>query len=679
METRNITKWKDIMQIIFFINLLFAGDCSGRNSGMGGGSTPNMPPDSGTDSAAPVQVNVTGNQIELDNGIIQVTFSIPEGFIIGIRFDGIDNVLDVTNRLSDRGYWDIASVSNPDNDDSNEIGLGGRSFKIISQTPDQAEISFFCQRTSSLPLQVEIRYVLLRGRSGFYSYAIFERAEGLPPLDVDQIRTVFKLQPTLFTYMAISDKIQRIMPTLRDRETGQRLAYKEAVRITKPTNSKIKGQVDDKYQYSCEDKDNKLHGWISFKPAVGIWLITPSDEFRMGGPLKQDLTSHVGPTMISMFHSTHYGGNDLIMRFKNGEPWKKVFGPYLVHLNSAHGEADPVVLWQQAKEQMQTEVKNWPYEFPLSPDFPKANQRGSVVGRLFVNNGSKVPTPANFGWVGLAAPGEPGSWQYEMKGYQFWIQTDSEGRFLIPNVRVGIYNFFAWVPGFIGDYKSAAAVNIVAGKQINIGDQVFVPPRSGPTLWEIGFPDRSAAEFFVPDPTPHFTNPVFINNAENKYRQYGLWDRYTDLYPRHDLVYTVGVSDFRKHWFFAHVLRRIGKNYQPTTWHIVFPLLTIAPNTTYTLQIALASATQSELQVRINNPDVQSKPLFTTLLIGRDNAIARHGIHGLYRLYTIGVPSSSLKRGHNTVFLTQSRNNEMFRGIMYDYIRLEGPPSSQIL
>ena len=59
-------------------------------------------------------------------------------------------------------------------------------------------------------------------------------------------------------------------------------------------------KVDDKYQYSCEDKDNKLHGWISFKPAVGIWLITPSDEFRMGGPLKQDLTSHVGPTMISV-------------------------------------------------------------------------------------------------------------------------------------------------------------------------------------------------------------------------------------------------------------------------------------------------------------------------------------------------------------------------------------------
>ena len=54
------------------------------------------------------------------------------------------------------------------------------------------------------------------------------------------------------------------------------------------------------------------------------------------------------------------------------------------------------------------------------------------------------------------------------------------------------------------------------GKQINIGDQVFIPPSSGPTLWEIGFPDRSAAEYFMPDPTPHFTNPVFVNDAENK-------------------------------------------------------------------------------------------------------------------------------------------------------------------
>lgn len=35
-------------------------------------------------------------------------------------------------------------------------------------------------------------------------------------------------------------------------------------------------------------------------PSLGFWIIIPSDEFRSGGPLKQNLTSHVGPTALSV-------------------------------------------------------------------------------------------------------------------------------------------------------------------------------------------------------------------------------------------------------------------------------------------------------------------------------------------------------------------------------------------
>lgn len=59
-------------------------------------------------------------------------------------------------------------------------------------------------------------------------------------------------------------------------------------------------QVDDKYQYMCENKDNKVHGWICLDPPVGFWQITPSNEFRTGGPLKQDLTSHVSPVTLAV-------------------------------------------------------------------------------------------------------------------------------------------------------------------------------------------------------------------------------------------------------------------------------------------------------------------------------------------------------------------------------------------
>ncbi|RRT49724.1 hypothetical protein B296_00049128, partial [Ensete ventricosum] len=78
------------------------------------------------------------------------------------------------------------------------------------------------------------------------------------------------------------------------------------------------------------------------------------------------------------------------------------------------------------------------------------------------------------------------------------------------------------------------------------------------------------------------------------------------------------------------------------------------------------------LKVRFNNPKVQPAH-FMTELIGRDNSIARHGIHGLYWLFSIDVDSSWLVEGDNVIFLTQTRSETPFQGVMYDYIRLESP------
>lgn len=50
-----------------------------------------------------------------------------------------------------------------------------------------------------------------------------------------------------------------------------------------------------------ENKELKVHGWVSnTDPVVGFWIITPSAEFRNGGPMKQNLTSHVGPTCLAV-------------------------------------------------------------------------------------------------------------------------------------------------------------------------------------------------------------------------------------------------------------------------------------------------------------------------------------------------------------------------------------------
>lgn len=191
---------------------------------------------------------------------------------------------------------------------------------------------------------------------------------------------------------------------------------------------------------------------------------------------------------------------------------------------------------------------------------------------------------------------------------------------------------YAFVPGFIGDYKSDITVTITSGCSIEIDDLVFEPPRNGPTLWEIGIPDRSAREFYIPDPDPKYINKLFVNHPD-KFRQYGLWERYTGLYPNGDIVFTVGESDYKKDWFFAQVTRkRDEKTYIGTTWQIKFKLDSVKQKEIYTLRVALASAAQAELQVRLNDSSTNT-PLFSSGVIGKDNAIARHGIHGLHWLF----------------------------------------------
>ncbi|CAI0405338.1 unnamed protein product [Linum tenue] len=560
--------------------------------------------------------------------------------------------------------------------------LRGTKFSIVGKDKNQIEISFsrkwhHSAWNSTVPLNVDKRYILRRGSAGFYTYTILERPEGWPDFEMDQVRIVLKPDSEMFHFMAISDKIQRVMPTAEDRKLGRQLAYSEAVLLTHPGNPALKGEVDDKYEYSIENRDDKVHGWMSKKLGVGIWVISPSDEYVAGGPLKQDLTSHVGPILLSMFTSTHYTGKDLNTRYRDGKPWRKVYGPVFVYLNSVSGRPRRSYrkLWRDAKSHMKKEVRKWPYGFLQSEHFPCADQRGSVAGQLLVGDKyvNQTLMTANNAYVGLAAPGKAGSWQTDAKGYQFWTRANEEGYFLIKNVRPGNYNLYAFVPGIIGDYKFEANITIKPGSETDLGAIVYHPPRNGPTLWEIGVPDRTASEFFIPDPKPFLTNKLYTHILSDKFRQYGLWDRYTELYPHHDLVYRIGNSKCHQDWFFAHVPRKTGnKTYTAATWQIVFKLRKPSFAGNYTLHLALASAHASELQVRFNDKSVK-KPHFSTGLIGKDNAVARHGIHGLYRLYSIPVPRRLLRRGSNRIYLTQSRSNDAFRGIMYDYVRFEGP------
>ncbi|KAG6399842.1 hypothetical protein SASPL_141327 [Salvia splendens] len=456
-------------------------------------------------------------------------------------------------------------------------------FKIIAQTYDQIEVSFTVKWNPSagrnvIPLYIDKRYIVLRGNSGIYTYAIFEHLAGWSALNIDRARLAFKLDKKWFRYLAISDE-RRLSPLVV--------------------------QVDDKYQYSSDNKDSHVHGWISSGPHI--------------------------------FFSNHYAGLGFGVFLQNKEPWKKMFGSIFVYHNS-DAATQPITLWQDAKRQTAAEILKWPYEFSLSLDFPHSRQRGSVQGRLFVHDVGPTK-PERSAYVVFAPPGAAGSWQdtYKLNKRTVFIRAINSGQRPVKmgasQYRAGIYNLYASVPGIIGDFKHNVYIIIKPGSVIQIGNLVYNSPRNGPTLWEIGIPDRTGSEFYVPDPAPGLVNKLYISTQKKTFNNV----------------------------------------YVPTTWQIKFYLKTVSRGI-YTLRIDLVAAHNAQLQVWINEANAGVKPHFTTGRIGRENAIARHGIHARYWLFSANVAGSLLVTNRvNTIYIKQFNVGTPFPSVIYDYIRLEAP------
>ena len=43
-------------------------------------------------------------QVVIDNGLVQVTIENPSGYLIGIKYKGVDNVLEYRHKNHDKGY-----------------------------------------------------------------------------------------------------------------------------------------------------------------------------------------------------------------------------------------------------------------------------------------------------------------------------------------------------------------------------------------------------------------------------------------------------------------------------------------------------------------------------------------------------------------------------------------------
>ena len=678
------------------------------------------------DANAAVTVTENASSFTLDNGIVKATIRKGSGSMASLVYRGVETM------GGNGGYWEQTPQDAPQLTNTITIdpatNAGARAEVSIKGVTGGATMLGRGAPGGGTYCDMEIRYAIGRGDSGIYVYAIFNHPPNYRPGGVgSESRYITRLSPT-FDWITVDKDRNMLEAAPTDWGTGVVVHAKEQRIMSKGV---YKNSVEHKYSYSGVQYKTPAYGWSSTKDHIGIWFINPTIEYLSGGPTKLELDDHFGdndnpePIILDYWVGGHYDTGARV-NLAAGEQWTRVVGPIFVYVNSldhpkpatqaelsalAATAGNPIVplswhananaLWNDALAQAKKETAKWPYAWVKGVDYTPLDQRGTVTGRIVLNDPlAPKGTSSKFQQltVGLTVP-DSGNlpWIHNAKGYQFWADGTEDGSFSLSKVRPGNYTLRAFATGVLGDFAQAD-VTVEPGKTVNLGKLEWKPVRDGRQLWEIGYPDRTGDKFFKGD------------GANNWLWGWNL--RYALLFPN-DITYTIGKSDYRKDWFFEEVPHATDLSFvnpeardpanqrfgwvkaesleqypqtnqtgpwaiygkgRTTIWTVKFNLPKQEHGQAY-LRVALAGVNglRDGLAVGLNGQgigaigdgtDPDNARLITT------NSIRYNADKGLNQQRTLKFDAALLKPGENQMTFTVP-GGDLQSGVVWDYLRLE--------
>ncbi len=693
-------------------------------------------PGGGTGTGANVTLTSTSTTATLSNGIVSILCTKSGAVINQINYTYNNGSGTKTKQLLAGGknggqlYWEYGGYGN-----------GGTWTYAVVVDPavgdathaagDYAEIALTCNAVGTAQVgDLQVNFSMRRGSPGFYVTLTMKHHAGNIATGLGEMRTNIYFAPD-FNWMSVTPTIQR--------ELGIGATYAPAffapVECSLCTSGVNQGVYDDKYKFSALWGDERVWGWSSVNDAahgvasgtnIGMWYALASTEYYNGGPMKPEL---MDAPMVNMLNGGHYYmGND--SNWTADENWTRVQGPFFIYLNNVSNTiTDPVqastALYNDAVAQGAAEATAWPYSWFNNPTYDsnyiQAAQRGTVTGKMVINDSYNPNASAANLWVGViqqtatittaggvvqqtASTDGVYDFQQWYKPYQFWVKTDANGNFSIPNVIAGNnYTLYAFGPGAAGTFLSQNltggnppllynlpatpfAVTVTGGATTALGNVTWTPTRVGPTVFEIGYPDRTAKKFrhgddwWVGDIGPSPTTPSPI------------WTKFLEFpfdYPS-GLNYTVGTSRWPTDWNFIQpiIVDTLGNDTSSSST-ITFNLPAVPTSGTASLYLGIASDYYSAVVVNVNGTTLASSGTITATpntlpasgfipAYTHSDGSIREQANGSFSDERITFPVSTqanslLHAGTNTITLSQRQVGGAYfaNHFMYDYIRLE--------
>jgi len=598
------------------------------------------------DANLPVTAQQDNQSITLDNGIIAICINKRTGGATSLIYHHNKKNIQLSSKHQAL-YFDV-------NGENNELphhiaakapragytntGSLIKSTELTKETPGEAEIVAKGDPGTYFPFGVELHYILRRGISGYYCYAVFRHDAAMSAGSIGQSRVVMRT-PRLFTDHIVDEKRQGSIdksPVVRT--------------VSAATFLLQDGSLYCKYDNSAYSGDHYFHGMTG--GGVGVWIINPSNEALNGGPLKQELTIHQDNVLLNMFEGGHFGGGSITCA--HGEIWSKMNGPFLVYVNSGASTRD---MYNDAKRQTQQQQSEWPYQWINAPNYPV--NRGAVSGKIKLSSGES----ASGAWAILADKG--GDWPTQAKNYQFWSKVGDDGSFTISKARPGTYALYI-VGGNQFDQFEDDDVNVQAGQTTNLGALTWKIQSYGQKIWQIGTADRLSEEFCGGK----------NDWSDDGVRHWANFMTYPQKFPN-DVTFTIGKSKEGVDWNYAQWTWCCKKPY----WSILFSQ-THQLKGTATLTFGITAAkplggSETHTIIKINDKEIGQ------LHLKKSGAAAYRsgGSDSLYQLVRIQFDASLIKAGQNEITIGDrdakpfpSRDEQMggkVGAVIWDAIRLE--------